>query len=87
MLRSGSYPPMLKRRILGTHGHLSNEAAADLLSRCRHAALGSVVAAHLSERNNSPALARAALAAVLQCGGEDIRVADPALGTDWLAVG
>ncbi|MFN3305112.1 MAG: MBL fold metallo-hydrolase [Roseateles sp.] len=65
MLRSGPYPPMLKRRILGTHGHLSNAAAAELLSRCRHTALGAVVAAHLSEKNNSPALVREALAPVL----------------------
>lgn len=87
MLRSGPYPPMLKRRILGTHGHLSNEAAADLLSRCRHAALGTVIAAHLSERNNSPTLAREALARVLQGANDDIRVADPVLGSDWLVVG
>lgn len=87
MLRSGPYPPMLQRRILGTHGHLSNEAAAELLSRCLHATLGTVIAAHLSEKNNSPALAREALARVLDCGPDDIRVADPALGFDWLPVG
>jgi phosphoribosyl 1,2-cyclic phosphodiesterase len=87
MLRAGPYPPMLQRRILGTHGHLSNAAAADLLSRCLHGALGTVVAAHLSEKNNSPALAREALARVLDCGADDIRVADPSLGFDWLAVG
>ena len=84
LLRGGSYPPSLKKRILGSHGHLSNAAAADLLSRCRHAALGEVVAAHLSERNNSPALARAALATVLGCSATDVRVADPMLGVDWL---
>lgn len=87
MLRSGPYPPSLQRRILGTHGHLSNEAAADLLSRCLHKTLGAVVAAHLSEKNNSPALVREALARVLDCGAGDIRVADQALGFDWLAVG
>lgn len=87
MLRAGPYPPMLKRRILGTHGHLSNEAAADLLSRCRHAALNHVVAAHLSEKNNSPALVREAIARVLHGQPEEIRVADPLLGFDWLAIG
>jgi len=87
MLRSGPYPPSLQRRILGTHGHLSNEAAADLLARCRHAALGVVMAAHLSEKNNSPALARAALSQALGCLPDDIRVADPAMGFEWLAVG
>lgn len=87
LLRSGPYPPMLQRRILGTHGHLSNEAAADLLSRCRHAGLSTVVAAHLSERNNTPALAQAALATVLGSSADDIRVADPLLGFEWLGVG
>lgn len=87
MLRAGPYPPSLQRRILGTHGHLSNDAAADLLARCQHAALGAVLAAHLSEKNNAPALARAALARVLDCADHEIRVADPALGFDWLDVG
>jgi phosphoribosyl 1,2-cyclic phosphodiesterase len=87
LLMSGPYPAMLKRRILGTHGHLSNDAAADLLARCRHDALGAVVAAHLSEKNNSPTLAREALAPVLACSPADIRIADPAMGFDWLAVG
>jgi len=87
MLRAGPYPPSLQRRILGTHGHLSNEAAADLLSRCLHASLGAVVAAHLSEKNNSPALARTALAKILGCAADDIRVADPVLGFDWVSVG
>jgi len=86
MLRAGPYPPALQRRILGSHGHLSNVAAAGLLKRCLHPALGAVVAAHLSEKNNSPNLARAALAPVLNCGIDDIRVADPALGFDWVEV-
>lgn len=84
LLRDGPYPPSLKKRILGSHGHLSNAAAADLLARCRHAALGDVVAAHLSERNNSPVLAREALAGALGRSSADVRVADPALGFDWL---
>lgn len=87
MLRAGPYPPMLQRRILGTHGHLSNDAAAELLGRCLHAGLGAVLAAHLSEKNNAPALARAALARVLDCTADDIHVADPVLGFDWLTVG
>ncbi len=87
MLRAGPYPPMLQRRILGTHGHLSNDAAAELLGRCLHAGLGAVLAAHLSEKNNAPALARTALARVLDCAADDIRVADPVLGFDWLTVG
>ena len=86
MLRAGPYPPMLKRRILGSHGHLSNAAAADLLQRCQHTGLASVVAAHLSERNNTPALAQAALVEALGSAESDIRVAHPSLGIDWLAL-
>lgn len=86
LLRSGPYHPALKKRILGSHGHLSNAAAADLLARCRHAGLATVAAAHLSEHNNTPALARAALTPILGCEESDIRVADPRLGLGWLAL-
>ncbi|HEY8878459.1 MAG TPA: MBL fold metallo-hydrolase [Roseateles sp.] len=84
LLRTGPYHPMLKKRILGSHGHLSNAAAADLLSRCLHAGLNAVAAAHLSEHNNRPDLALSALTEIL--GESDIRVAHPTLGLDWLAL-
>jgi len=87
LLRQGPYPASLKRRILGSHGHLSNAAAADLLARCRHDGLRDVVGAHLSERNNTPALARHALATVLGGSAQDIPVADPREGLNWISVG
>ena len=83
MLRASSYPAGLKRRILGSHGHLSNAAAAELLRQCLHSGLEHVVAAHLSERNNSPALAAAALAAVLGCQNDQIPVASQSDGSAW----
>lgn len=86
LLRGGPYHPALKRRILGSHGHLSNTAAAELLARCLHGGLSLVAAAHLSETNNTPELALAALAPVLEGGGPEVRVADPKLGLDWFAV-
>ena len=86
LLRTGPYHPALKKRILGSHGHLSNAAAADLLSRCLHAGLKTVSAAHLSEHNNRPDLARSALADVLGDRESDIRVAHPTLGLDWLSL-
>lgn len=86
MLRNGSYPWSLKRRILGTHGHLSNASAAQMLTACMHPKLAHVVAMHLSERNNLPALAAAALAPVLGCATSDVRIADQALGFDWIAL-
>jgi phosphoribosyl 1,2-cyclic phosphodiesterase len=86
LLRTGPYHPALKKRILGSHGHLSNAAAADLLSRCLHAGLKTIAAAHLSEHNNTPELARRALTEVLGDGESDIRVAHPTLGLDWMAL-
>ncbi len=57
MLKDGSYPPFLKRRIRGPGGHLSNEEAAALLSGSAGKRLKWVCLAHLSEHNNTPDLA------------------------------
>jgi phosphoribosyl 1,2-cyclic phosphodiesterase len=84
MLADGDYPASLKRRIAGPRGHLSNAAAAGILTRCRHDGLRHVVAAHLSERNNRPALAAGTLAQVLGTAADDILVADPLHGSPWL---
>jgi len=86
LLAGSSYPPFLKRRVGGSHGHLANSQAAAILQAVRHDRLNHVVAAHLSARNNRPALARAALAAALDRADEDIFVADAVLGTDWVTV-
>jgi phosphoribosyl 1,2-cyclic phosphodiesterase len=86
LLAASSYPASVKARIAGPHGHLANATSAALLAACRHAGLRQVVAAHLSERNNRPELARAALAAPLGCCPDDIAVADPLCGSAWLAV-
>ena len=82
-LEAGNYPIALKRRILGRYGHLDNEAAAVLLKKIAGDSLKHVVAAHLSEHNNSPELARAALAEALGCEHDWIGVADQETGLDW----
>jgi len=86
MLRNGPYPPSLKARIGGDHGHLENAAAARLLSRLDRSRLRQVVAAHLSQTNNTPARARAALAAVLNCVPEDVVVADQDKVLGWFSL-
>ncbi len=83
MLSRSSYPAFLRKRIAGPLGHLSNDDAAALLQAVCHPALSCVVAAHLSERNNSPALAQAAFSDVLGCSADAIPVADPETGSDW----
>ena len=86
MLAASSYPASLKARIGGRFGHLANDIAAQILGQCLHDGLGRIVAAHLSESNNTPELARAALSAVCGAAPGDIVVADPLLGFDWIEV-
>ena len=68
----------------GDWGHLANEAAAAIAQAIRPRGLQQVVAAHLSEQNNRPELARQALAAAMGCGEADIHVADGPSGCGWL---
>lgn len=57
MLLVGKYPYALKQRILGSLGHLSNDAAAELAGRLLHRGLKYIVLGHLSRENNYPELA------------------------------
>lgn len=87
MLRaSRRYPESLKQRILGPHGHLENAASANLLRRLAHGGLQHVVAAHLSQENNTPALAAQALGDALGCAADWIGVASQEYGLDWRVV-
>ncbi len=83
MLQNGRYPYTLKRRVGGRFGHLNNQQAADLLSRLDNSRLQHIVAAHLSQQNNLPALAVGALSQVLGCSGGWIAVADQQQGLGW----
>ncbi len=65
MLRSSSYPLLLRERIAGPSGHLSNRAAAELLAGLHHEGLRSVILAHLSEECNGADLAVAEVRSVL----------------------
>jgi len=57
LLRESIYPWSVKARIGGSHGHLSNRAAAELAGELFHDGLCAVVLAHLSENANEPSLA------------------------------
>lgn len=86
LLAEGNYPPQLKQRIGGRLGHLSNEQAAQLLAGLDYGRLQHVVAAHLSEKNNRPHLARDALAGVLGCDTDWIDVAGQDKGLGWRSI-
>jgi len=75
MLRTGPYPAKLKRRVGGPRGHLSNAEACALLRMLAGPELHTLVLAHLSAKNNSPELARAAAERTLgELGREDVEV-------------
>jgi phosphoribosyl 1,2-cyclic phosphodiesterase len=84
MLENGPYPASLKRRVGGRFGHLENSQSALLLEKLKHDRLQCVMAAHVSRKNNTEALAQRALARVLECADDDVRVACQTAGFDWI---
>jgi len=66
MLRAGPYPVVVQNRIAGANGHLSNAAAGYFAQRVAHRGLRHVVLAHLSQHNNTPAIARRAVDTALR---------------------
>ncbi|MDH3979839.1 MAG: MBL fold metallo-hydrolase [Gammaproteobacteria bacterium] len=86
ILANGPYSAALKQRVGGPLGHLSNSQAATLLAQLDQSRLQHVVAAHLSEQNNRPALARAALADTLDCEHDWVGIADQQQGLDWRTI-
>lgn len=85
LLARSSYPPFLKRRVAGPYGHLSNAAAAEIAGALSHKGLRHLVAAHLSQQNNTPAMAQQALAQTLG-GHTDVLIADAQTGSRWVQV-
>ncbi len=69
-----------RHRISSRLGHLDNASAAALLAALDLNRLQHVVAAHLSQTNNRPELARGALAAALGCAVHWVAIAEQ---TGW----
>lgn len=57
MLQNGSYPYILKRRILSDSGHLSNDQCTETAVKLLKSGTTRLFLAHLSEANNFPELA------------------------------
>ncbi len=54
MLRNGSYPPWLKKRISGKQGHLPNGEGGKLAAWAIQQGAKKIVLCHLSKENNTP---------------------------------
>lgn len=87
MLQTGPYSWPLKQRVGGDLGHLENAASAELLSKLDNSQLQHIIAAHLSAKNNTPALAKKALASSLNSEMDWVGIADQQIGFDWRTIG
>jgi phosphoribosyl 1,2-cyclic phosphodiesterase len=83
MLMSGPYPDGLKRRVAGRFGHLCNVDAGRLVAALDRTRLRHLIAAHLSQQNNTPALAVAALCEAAGCEKEWVGIAAQESGFEW----
>lgn len=83
MLMNGEYPQSLKARVAGRYGHLDNQSAAALLASLDRSRLQHLIAAHLSQHNNTVELACQALSQAMGCAPGWIGVADQDEGFDW----
>jgi len=78
LLRDGPYPWRLKDRVSGKFGHLSNSEAAALIKHTVDERCRCIVLAHLSEKNNTPELARTSALRALNargCGQVEVKIA------------
>ena len=83
MLWAGGYPRWLKERIAGPFGHLDNQHSARLLAALDRSKLKHVIGAHLSQQNNTPDIARNALASAVGCEPSWIQLATQDEGFGW----
>lgn len=70
-LESGPYPYALKCRVLGMEGHLCNEDAARFAAELVQNGTQELILAHLSEENNTPAMARNAVKRAMNAIGAE----------------
>lgn len=83
MLENGPYNRALKQRVGGRLGHLDNASAANLLVKLDNSKLKHILAAHLSAKNNTQALAKQALSCALNCELDWVGIAEQGNGFDW----
>ncbi|HYI10110.1 MAG TPA: MBL fold metallo-hydrolase [Thermoanaerobaculia bacterium] len=72
MLRTGTYPWSLKRRIMSRFGHLSNDDSLTAVQRLLGAELKTLCMIHLSQKNNHESIVRDMCARLLRRTGASI---------------
>lgn len=72
VLKYTKYPFLLKQRIAGPNGHLSNEMAGKVINHLLKNGLNTAMLGHLSKESNFPALAYQTVADQILSDGTDI---------------
>lgn len=72
MLKAGKYPYVLKKRILGRSGHLSNDDAGKAAVQLAAREVKNIILGHLSKENNFPQLAEQTVKLALSQAGAEI---------------
>ena len=65
----GPYPWVVKQRVMGRNGHLSNTHVCDYLAREFDSSTQTLILGHLSEQNNHPEIVRMGAAQALEQRG------------------
>ena len=76
MLMTGPYPYILKQRILGETGHLSNESCGRLLEEIIGPQTENILLGHLSKENNFPELAFETVRMEINMGSKGLKAED-----------
>ncbi len=75
MLRLGTYPWSLKRRIMSRFGHLSNDDSLAAVNRVLDSELKTLCLIHLSQKNNHESIVREMATAMLDRSGAQLELA------------
>ena len=84
MLAEGPYPRSIKARVGGDFGHLANAQARQFLEHVDTSNLKVLFVAHISQQNNQPELADAALAGWSHLDACAVIHATQETGFDWI---
>lgn len=74
MLRVGPYPWVVKQRVAGRRGHLSNDAVCEFLREDLDSSTAILILGHLSDINNYPGIVRMAAESALIARGHQARL-------------
>ncbi len=86
MLQDGPYPANLKRRVAGPLGHLNNGQASHLLKKVASQRLQSLVATHVSQKNNHPDLVLETILEAKLCSDSAVTLATQREGFNWMGL-